>query len=92
MSDTHARLIYMANQIARNFCALDHDDAAAATADHIAHFWDPRMKMAIAGDEADLTPIAARAFAILREQGQPPSQTRATRFNAVDSRGRSDAG
>lgn len=74
MSETHgsstkARLIYMANQIARNFCALDHEAAAAATADHILQFWDQRMKAAIAGDEADLSDIAARAFAILREEG-----------------------
>ena len=41
MSDT---LVRMANQIARNFMALGHDRAVAATADHIAKFWDPRMK------------------------------------------------
>lgn len=92
MSDTHARLIYMANQIARNFCALDHDAAAAATADHIAQFWDPRMKAAVSGDEADLSDVAARAFAILREQGEPAPQTRATVFNDAGEGGRSDAG
>lgn len=68
MSDTHAKLIYMANQIARNFCALDHDAAAAAVADHIAQFWDPRMKAGVSGDETDLSPVAARAFTILREK------------------------
>ena len=91
-SDTKARLIYMANQIARNFCALDHEAAAAATADHIVQFWDPRMKAAISGDEADLSEIAARAFAILRQDGEPAPQTRATVFNNVDEGGRSDAG
>lgn len=69
MSDTHARLIYMANQIARNFCALDHDAAAAATADHILQFWDPRMKAGISGGETNLSSVAAHAFAILREHG-----------------------
>ncbi|WP_240704703.1 formate dehydrogenase subunit delta [Croceicoccus sediminis] len=91
-SDTKARLIYMANQIARNFCALDHEAAAAATADHIVQFWDPRMKAAISGDEADLSEIAARAFVILRQYGEPAPQTRATVFNDVDEGGRSDAG
>ena len=38
------RLIYMANQIARNFAVQGEAEAAAATADHIAKFWDPRMK------------------------------------------------
>lgn len=92
MSDTHQRLIYMANQIARNFQAIGHDAAARATADHIAQFWDPRMKAGLAGDEPDLSPTAARALAILREQGDPAPQTRATQFNAVDEGGGSDAG
>ncbi|RVQ69788.1 formate dehydrogenase [Croceicoccus ponticola] len=82
----------MANQIARNFCALDHDAAAAATADHIVQFWDPRMKAAVSGDEAELSPIAAKAFAILRQPGDPAPQTRATVFNDVDEGGGSDAG
>jgi len=92
MSGTHARLIYMANQIARNFCALDHEAAAAATADHIVQFWDPRMKAAVSGDEPELGRVAARAFAILREKGAPPPQTGATVFNDAEESGRSDAG
>lgn len=91
-SDTHRRLVYMANQIARNFEAIGHDAAARATADHIAHFWDPRMKAAIAGDEPDLSETAARAFAILRGNGKPTSQSRATVFNDTGEGGRSDAG
>jgi len=67
MSDTHARLIYMANQIARNFCVLDHDAAISATADHITQFWDPRMRAAVAGDEENLSDVARSAFASLRE-------------------------
>ena len=43
------RLVYMANQIARNFEAIGHDAAAKATADHVASFWDPRMKSQIFG-------------------------------------------
>lgn len=91
-AETRARLIYMANQIARNFRALDHNSAAAATADHIVRFWDPRMKAGVSGDEAELSPVAARAFAILRDQNNIPPQTQATIFNDVNERGRSDAG
>lgn len=90
--DWHRRLVYMANQIARNFAAIGHDAAAKATADHIAQFWDPRMRAGLAGDEADLSATAARALAILRKGGDPAPQTRATQFNAVDESGGSDAG
>ncbi|MBK5264519.1 MAG: formate dehydrogenase subunit delta [Alphaproteobacteria bacterium] len=40
-------LIYMANQIARNFATLKEADATAAVAEHIRDFWDPRMKSMI---------------------------------------------
>src|SRR3546814_11336345 len=41
---TGERLIYMANQIARNLAAEGEAEAVAATAQHIASFWDPRMR------------------------------------------------
>ncbi|HEY7900469.1 MAG TPA: formate dehydrogenase subunit delta [Caulobacteraceae bacterium] len=41
------KLIYMANQIARNFAYLGESDAAAATADHLRNFWDPAMRRTI---------------------------------------------
>ena len=66
-SDTLARLVYMANQIARNFATLGPDKAAVATADHIAQFWDPRMKAAVAAYEPGLSEVARAAFVILRE-------------------------
>jgi formate dehydrogenase subunit delta len=95
-SDADGRLIYMANQIARNFEALGHDNAAAATADHILAFWDPRMKAHIfllgADRTSGLGPIAAAAVAQLRAGAEPAPQTRATRFAAVDEHGSSDAG
>jgi formate dehydrogenase subunit delta len=86
------RLIYMANQIARNFATQSVDDAPLAVADHIAMFWDPRMKALIfdhldAGGEG-LSSIARSAVMSLRVSGAPPSQTRATKFEA----GHSDAG
>jgi len=57
-----AHLIYMANQIARNFAAQGEKAAITATAQHIRDFWDPRMKAAIlADDHAALNPIARAA-------------------------------
>ena len=41
------RLVMMANQIARNLAVQGEDKVAALTADHIARFWDPRMRTAI---------------------------------------------
>ena len=61
-----ARLTYMANQIARNFAAQGDEVAAAATAQHLKLFWDPRMKAAIlSGDRAGLEPIAKAAVELL---------------------------
>ncbi len=85
-------LVLMANQIARNFAVMGEKNAAAATADHIAMYWDPRMKAGIFGDPTGLDPIAAEAFRILHGDAHPPSQTRATEFNTVDGIGHSDAG
>ncbi|MDP3673648.1 MAG: formate dehydrogenase subunit delta [Novosphingobium sp.] len=88
-----ARLRYMADQIARNFAAIGHDDAVAATADHIVKFWDPRMKDAILADDRNaLSPIARDAVALLARGIEPPPQTRATVFNDAGEGGRSDAG
>lgn len=93
---TEERLIYMANQIARNIAAGGQEAVAAATADHIAAFWDPRMKERIFAYEASgrsgLDPAAARAIERLRVQGPPSSRTPATEFNAVGEDGHSDAG
>ncbi len=90
------RLIYMANQIARNFAVQGEDLAVAATADHIDKFWDPRMKAAgyaaLSAGTGALTPVARRALEMLRQGCEPVPQTRATKFNAVDEVGRSDAG
>ncbi len=85
------RLIYMANQIARNFEAQGHDHAVAATADHIAAFWDGRMKTQIfacrdAGGEG-LGPTAAAAVNLLATKGAPAPQSKATGVS-----GASDAG
>lgn len=96
MMSNQERLVYMANQIARAFEAIGHDAAAAATADHIASFWDPRMKAQIFAlmetGEAALTAPARAALVALREGGIPASQTRATQFNTADEGGHADAG
>jgi formate dehydrogenase subunit delta len=46
--DIH-HLVMMANQIAEFFKASDPDraEAVAATAHHLHHFWDPRMRREI---------------------------------------------
>src|SRR3546814_6533036 len=72
------RLVHMANQIARNFEVLGHDPAIRATADHIASFWDPRMKeqiFACLDSGAGLDAIAALAIATLREKGAPRARS-----------------
>lgn len=62
---TGDRLIYMANQIARNLAAQGEAEAVATTASHIAKFWDPHMRariVALAAERPDaLSPIAAQA-------------------------------
>lgn len=60
------RLRQMADQIARNFAVRGEDAAAAATAEHIKRFWEPRMRATLlADDRAALSPIARRAVDLL---------------------------
>lgn len=93
MMSSAERLVYMANQIARNLAAQGPDAAALAVADHIAAFWDPRMKAQIfAMEDAGLEPITARAVALLRDRGAPPPQSAATQFASAEGAGGSDAG
>ncbi|SDC13375.1 formate dehydrogenase subunit delta [Sphingomonas sp. YR710] len=67
------RLVYMANQIARNFAATGDEAAARATADHIMAFWDPRMRAQLvdrlAAAPESLEPPARQAATILRDRG-----------------------
>jgi formate dehydrogenase subunit delta len=64
------RLVIMANQIARFFASQKHDKAVAGAADHIAKFWDPRMRGRIRAHLADggagLDPLAREAIARLK--------------------------
>ena len=67
---TDERLIYMANQIARFFASQKHDTAVAGCSEHIAKFWDPRMRQHIrahlAAGGAGLDPLAREAVAALK--------------------------
>ena len=96
MTSTTDRLVYMANQIARNFEAIGHEAAAVATADHIASYWDPQMRQQIfaMADTAmnGLSPSAARAIVLLSRAQAPSSQTMATQFAPADGTGHDDAG
>lgn len=79
------KLIYMANQIAREFAGQRPRDAADATWDHLWHFWDPRMRAMIvahlrSGGEG-LSEIARAAVAKLGGPAEPVPQTHATEFN-----------
>ncbi len=38
------KLVYMANQIAKFFEAMPHDEAVTGVAKHINDFWEPRMR------------------------------------------------
>ena len=75
MMSNQDRLVYMVNQIARNFMTMGEDKAAQAVADHIAKFWEPRMRAQIFAlhekGEATLVPVAARAITLLRAAGSP---------------------
>ena len=80
------KLVYMANQIAREFASQRPHDAVEATWDHLWHFWDPRMRSMIlahlqAGG-AGLGEIAKAAVAKLAGDAEPAPVTKATEFNA----------
>jgi formate dehydrogenase subunit delta len=63
--NTIDRLVMMANQIAANLATAD--DPAAATAEHILLYWDPRMRANIAKvNSSGLSTIAAEAVDLLQ--------------------------
>ena len=96
---TLEKLVYMANQIAREFAGMRPRDAAEATWDHLWHFWDPRMRAMIvahlaAGGEG-LSDIARTAVVRLASSAEPAPRTKATEFNHPgegESGAMSDAG
>ncbi len=65
------KLVYMANQIGKFFANQGPEKAAAAVADHLRRFWDPRMRATIiahleAGG-AGLDPAVKNAVTSLRD-------------------------
>ena len=84
-SQTLDKLIYMANQIGREFANQHPDEAAEATYDHLWHFWDPRMRGMIVDyareDGERLNEVARAAVARLASGDHPESVTKSTKFN-----------
>jgi formate dehydrogenase subunit delta len=64
------KLVYMANQIGKFFVSQRTDKAAAAIAEHLRKFWDPRMRAAIIAHVAaggdGLDPSVRNAVDMLR--------------------------
>ena len=64
------KLVYMANQIGKFFAHQGDPRAVASIADHLAKFWDPRMRAAIqahvASGGAGLDPLVRRAVESLK--------------------------
>lgn len=62
---TSDRLVYMANQIAKNLTARGDEEAIETTAGHIRAYWDPLMRRRIrdllAKQPDAFSPIAAEA-------------------------------
>jgi formate dehydrogenase subunit delta len=69
------KLVYMANQIGRFFAHQGEAKAVAGIADHLARFWDPRMRAAIqahlAAGGAGLDPLVRRAVEMLKPVARP---------------------
>jgi len=85
MSSTLDKLVYMANQIAREFEFQRPGEAVEATWDHLWHFWDPHMRRVIVAHleagGAGLGETAKAAVAKLASPAEPEPQTKATKFN-----------
>ncbi|MGO9134198.1 MAG: formate dehydrogenase subunit delta [Methylovirgula sp.] len=69
---SHDKLFYMANQIGKFFATSGHDAAIDGIADHIAKFWEPRMRQKIyaqmAQDSHGLDPLPKEALEKLRSK------------------------
>lgn len=74
---TADKLVYMANQIAAFFHTQPKDEAVAGVADHINHFWEPRMRAQLftileQGDNG-LDPLVIEAAKQIRKPGPVPA-------------------
>jgi len=74
---TATKLVYMANQIAAFFHTQSKDEAILGVADHINHFWEPRMRtqlFAILEEEDNgLDDLVVAAAAHIRRPGPVPA-------------------
>jgi formate dehydrogenase subunit delta len=74
---TATKLVYMANQIATFFHSQPKDEAAAAVADHINHFWEPRMRQQffaiLEQPDNGLDPLVIEAAQQIRRPGSVPA-------------------
>ncbi|MDQ0998290.1 formate dehydrogenase subunit delta [Phyllobacterium ifriqiyense] len=70
---TAEKLVYMANQIATFFHSQPMDEAAAGVAEHINHFWEPRMRQQLFDilEQPDngLDPLVLEAAKQIRKPG-----------------------
>ena len=73
--ESNERLVTMANQIGRFFVPQRQGDPAAAIADHLRKFWDPRMRAAIVAHldagGAGLDEPVREAVGRLKEMSRP---------------------
>jgi formate dehydrogenase subunit delta len=69
MSRNDSAEIRMVNNIAVHFRYLPTEQAAAAVADHVKRFWDPRMKRRLiellAAETQHLDPVAVAAAGLI---------------------------
>ena len=68
--DPYAKLIHMANQIARFMESKPHDEGLVELASHINDFWEPRMRRhlfdVLDAGGAGLRPLVIEAAAKIR--------------------------
>lgn len=71
-ADYDTKLVRMANQIATFFASQPGPDQAAEVADHLAAYWDPRMRRRLsrilAEGGGDLSPLARSAAERLEQR------------------------
>ena len=69
-AEPHAKLVYMANQIAKFMESKHHDEGVAGLAAHINDFWEPRMRRhlfeVLDGGGTGLRPLVIEAAAKIR--------------------------
>lgn len=66
----HAKLIYMANQIAKFMESKPHDEGVTLLASHVNDFWEPRMRRqlfeVVDAGGAGLRPLVLEAAPLIK--------------------------